>query len=860
MASATSIFLTSMKSRRSFVVSLALLLFLSFTTMLLNAAALHERLKTMRGAAVQGGGSYLVDLDVAYDALVMAADDLLLSRSDPEADSERSLARLTLWFDRFSQSVETAMVLLSDPDATPDLAEKLVTLDAVRSALAGRIDAVDTADGTTILAVTTRLRTATPIVQDITAAGAVYAARAAETARQAERSFLRRFWIQNIAAFAAMMGVAGLALWLWHGVEGRAQHLSGITGKAFDSSVDAVIIADADGRILLTNQAASRMFGVPGDGLAGYPVGALTDLQDLHANNAQPGAAVLPPQVIGAGAIRVIARRPNGPSFPADLSVTADNDLDGRPILIVFIRDMTAAAAAADQLRTDREAAERNAAAKTAFLGMMSHDMRTPLQGMIAALDLLDQTEMDQTDRNLVQTARDCSLRALQQINDVLEMTRLNGQQPKDAAFDPTAIVAEILGELTPLAAKQKTQLSLRVDHGDTPPPPFVGAPAAFARAIYNLVGNAVKFTVKGHVTVALTFRDTGAGKFRLDVAVVDTGIGIALEKQDSLFEEFKMLNGDHAHLREGAGLGLVIANAAVKQMNGTLGLTSSPGEGSTFSFGIDLSTAAVRSPDLAAPQPTAQNRYEKPSVGPRNILVVDDNAINLGLLAAVVRQLGHTVDEASDGSVAVGLAAMQAYDVILMDVSMPVMDGYTASRIIRAGGPSCDALIVAVTAYADIEHSEAVRHAGIDAVLTKPATQAEIAAVLEGRLPQKTVRAPAPVAADPERTEVQRAVASLSETLGDDNAIRLMKAGLKEVTELLNALDADPDADDQVAAAIHRIVGSTAVLGFSGLSQALSAAEQAAHARDRQRLWSLLATIKSDSVSISSALAAHTA
>jgi hypothetical protein len=258
--------------------------------------------------------------------------------------------------------------------------------------------------------------------------------------------------------------------------------------------------------------------------------------------------------------------------------------------------------------------------------------------------------------------------------------------------------------------------------------------------------------------------------------------------------------------------------------------------------------------------QPAAQNRHEKTLVGPRNILVVDDNAINLALLAAVVRQLGHNVDEAKDGSIAVGLAAMRAYDVILMDVNMPVMDGYTASRIIRAGGPSCDAMIVAVTAYTDIQYSDDVRNAGIDGVLTKPTTQAEIAAVLDGYLPQETAPAPAPVAGDPERTEVQRAVAALSETLGDDNAIRLMKAGLTEVAELLDALDANPDADDQAAAAIHRVVGSTAVLGFSGLSKTLSAAEQAANARDRQKLWSLLETVKCDRASIASALAAHTA
>ncbi|WP_213685970.1 PAS domain-containing hybrid sensor histidine kinase/response regulator [Roseicyclus sp.] len=182
---------------------------------------------------------------------------------------------------------------------------------------------------------------------------------------------------------AMLLLVAGLSL--WHRVEGRAQHLSGILGKAYDSAVDAIIVVDADGRIVLTNQTVTRVLACR---VTIWPESSHRRA-DRHArraaSNAQPeDAAVLPP-LIAMGVTRVTARRPNGPSFPADLSVTADIDLDGRPIMIVFIRDMTAAAAAEDQLRIERLGAERNAAAKTAFLGMMSHDMRTPLQGMIAA-------------------------------------------------------------------------------------------------------------------------------------------------------------------------------------------------------------------------------------------------------------------------------------------------------------------------------------------------------------------------------------------------------------------------------------------------------------------------------------------
>jgi hypothetical protein len=855
MASATSNIFAPVKSRRSVVVSLVLLLLLSTGAMLLNAASLHDRLKVMRSAAVEGGAWHLADLDAAYRALVMAADDLSARPSDPLADQESAVARLQAASDRFSQHAATARLILPDPAAASGLGERLMALDAARSAVADHVAAITPADRARLPALLARLEAAAPIIRDITAASAAQAARA----RDAERSMLRAIWVQTIMASAALLGGGGLALWLWYGAARRMPHLPGLAGQVFDASSEAILIADADGRIMLTNPAAPRLFGRPGDGLTGLHIAALIALDAGDG----PDLAALPPQMIGAGALRVTARRPNGPSFPAEISVTAQPGPDGRPILIAFIRDVTGVAAAEDQLRTDRETAERNAEAKSTCLSMMSHDMRTPLQGMIAALDLLDRAGMDQTERNLVQTARDCSLRALQQINDVLETTRLNWQR-QEAPFDPKAIVSDILYELTPLAAAQNNQLNLRLDLGDRPLPSFTGEPAAFARAIYNLVGNAVKFTTNGRVTVALTFRETATGKFRLDVAVVDTGVGIALDKQDRMFKEFKMLNGDRAHQREGAGLGLIIASAAVRQMNGALGLKSRPGEGSTFSFSIDLATAAMSGAAPPASTPTADDPRDQPPVRHANILVVDDNAINLGLLAAVVRKLGHSADEATDGSMAVGLAAMRAYDVILMDVSMPVMDGYTASRIIRAGGPSSAAMIVAVTAYSDIEDSEDVRAAGIDAVLTKPATQAEIAAVLDGYFQQKTAPAGLPaapsLAADPAGTEVQRALVSLSETLGGDNAIRLIKAGLTEVADLLNMLDADPDVDDQVAAAIHRVVGSTAVLGLSELSQALSAAEQAAHQRDRQQLLALRTTIKTNRDRISGALAAYIA
>jgi len=370
---------------------------------------------------------------------------------------------------------------------------------------------------------------------------------------------------------------------------------------------------------------------------------------------------------------------------------------------------------------------------------------------------------------------------------------------------------------------------------------------------MYNLVGNAVKFTEAGSVVVALAIRPEGARTVRLDVAVIDAGIGIALADQKRIFEEFEILDTDHRHLRESTGLGLTIASLAVRQMNGTLDLTSEPGEGSTFSFSILLSTDASTIPATSS----GKNPHHTEFPGSLDVLVVDDNPINLQLLATMVRRIGHVADVAADGGIAVGLAAMRAYDIILMDVSMPVMDGYAATRTIRAGGSSQDAIIIAVTAYADGDCAEGLHNAGVDAVLMKPATQAEIAEAMHGSWQARAERASdeTPVPDDQEQIELQHAITSLSDMVGADNALRLLRAGVAQVVELLDDVGAQPELDDTRAEDIHRVVGSTAVLGLTGLSQALQQAEQAARAKDWPTLREVLEKIKSKSRLISAGL-----
>jgi PAS domain S-box-containing protein len=851
MMDAGSIIFTPKRSRRYAVISLTVLIVLSCIAVLSSVASLRERMEQVRTADTDNSGWLVSQLDVDFKALMIATGDLLLAQTAPEGGGVGDLAELNIRFDVFYSRVNTVVAAFSRKDIPSDLSDKLAVLATARDTLAVGIDRINAGETEILPEFLSNLRQAAPMVRAVTTTALFYYVRKGEIAREDVGKQLRKFWILSVVIFMFMIAAAMLALRLWYDLEDgtlRMRRASGIVTKAFEASLGAVVVATMDGRILMTNAAASSVFGVPYQDLVGRTINdmmgpAYKRLARMQRHKSLRNAGTC--NLVDAGPTRIGAMRPDGQAFPAEISVAADTDLDGNPILIAFIRDITHLVAAEEKLRAERTAAERNAAAKTTFLAMMSHDMRTPLQGMIAALDMLDPTALDAENRALIGTARDCSGRALQQINDVLEITRLSGRELADVPFNPKAVVEEILGELTPLARARGIALNLLVDHA-LPARLWSGKAAAFARAMYNLIGNAVKFTESGQVLVRLDFTDLSAEQTGLHVAVSDTGIGIAPEDQKRIFKEFEMLNETSRGSNEGTGLGLTIAHLAVRQMGGTLGLVSAPGEGSTFSFDIKLSSLSATSPTTSEAVTPSPDLSDAAVAQPCAVLVVDDNAINLALLATMVRKIGHVASCAPDGLVAVRMAAMQQFDVILMDVSMPVMDGYEATRQIRAGGPSQTAVIIAVTAFSDAECAAALRDAGVDDILTKPTTQAQIAAAMQkcwqARL---SVSPPVQAATGPEDSEMQQAIATLTDLVGAPSAWRLMSEGLSEVATTLDRLGTDPAPDAAAASAIHKVVGSTGLLGFVRLSEALLCAEQAAHAGDRQTLRDALVPVR---------------
>jgi CheY-like chemotaxis protein/two-component sensor histidine kinase len=464
----------------------------------------------------------------------------------------------------------------------------------------------------------------------------------------------------------------------------------------------------------------------------------------------------------------------------------------------------------------------------------------------MASLDLLDGRALGPEDRALLQTARDCSDRALQQVNDVLEITRLGESTLGEVAFLPKDLAEDILRELTPMAIAKGTKLDL-VLKGEDADRLCVGLANAFSRALYNLAGNAVKFTDDGRVAITLTFSPDSAHALRLRVEVSDTGIGIAPEDQDRIFAEFETVDAVARGRNSGTGLGLPIVRLAVARMGGTLSLRSTPGEGSVFCFEIVLPIAPDMPEILKEQDETAMlTNQEIAQKDALDVLVVDDNTVNVSLMSKMVQRIGHRAAQATDGLQAVAMASAKAYDIILMDVSMPVMDGREATGIIRTGGLSSKAVIIGVTAFSDEERLAELSAAGMDSVLTKPVNTAELAKAMALEWDKRFSDA-AGDAVDGQDTssDFGQALTQLQDMLDRESALRFLGQALAEAGEASQRL-LDKDIDlEEAANRIHSTVGSTAVVGFSQLSRLMAQAEDAARAGSDATLKGLYKPIR---------------
>lgn len=376
--------------------------------------------------------------------------------------------------------------------------------------------------------------------------------------------------------------------------------------------------------------------------------------------------------------------------------------------------------AALEKLAADldaaRRAAESASAAKSQFLAMMSHEIRTPMTAVLGMADVLRGTGLNEDQLGYLEVLDRSADHLLGLLNEILDLARIEAGAFKLELqpFDVRQSAMDVHRLFAKVAADKGIDLSFAF--ADTGPTRAVGDMLRFKQVLANLVGNAVKFTESGSVALSIeTVVADGAIKVRGSVS--DTGIGIAAESLDKVFLPFDQGDASTTRRFGGTGLGLAISKNLVEAMGGSIGVESQPGEGSRFHFELAMAPA----PETA--NETALSRVAAPTaLPPLSVLICEDNAINAELLSLVLGRYGHHAEIAADGRAGVEKAMAGPFDLILMDMQMPELDGPEATRLIRAGdGPNRDTPIVGLSADAMPEHRADYLAAGLDAFATKP-------------------------------------------------------------------------------------------------------------------------------------------
>ncbi len=499
----------------------------------------------------------------------------------------------------------------------------------------------------------------------------------------------------------------------------------------FDNAPDAFISLDSEGNIIEWNDNAVAILGYAKIEVVGKNFSIILPPQELGLNASYRKCYQKSENIIGV--IReLVGQRKDGSHFPLELR-TAKIVIDTGSLFLVSARDISERKRAqaeilnlnasleqrvkkrTQELELAKKSAEAATIAKSEFLANMSHEIRTPMNSVIGMAYLVMKTELNPKQHDLVSKIHQSGQNLLGIINDILDLSKIEaGKMSLEIVdFYLSSILNNITSQMEEQAAKKHIKLS--VDIHPAVSGPLRGDPLRLGQVLLNLMSNALKFTAKGEVSVRVNALENSADKILLHFEVQDSGIGISAEQSVRLFQSFHQADASTTRKYGGTGLGLAISKKLVALMGGEIGVVSSPGKGSVFAFTVYLqhgdAQAVIANEEM----------NESVSFPQANILLVEDNLFNQQVGKGLLEEAGAHVVLASNGQEALDLMRVLQFDVVLMDVQMPVMDGLEATRQIRATPALASNIVIALTANAGTEDQERCRAAGMDDFITKP-------------------------------------------------------------------------------------------------------------------------------------------